>query len=578
VLTVSNVSKSFGDNLIFEDVSFVVNAGERVGLIGPNGCGKTTLLKIILGEIAPDSGSARLLQAGTRAGYLAQALEYAPDDTVGRVLKAAVAGLTEAEAALDEVAGHMATAQGAALERLMADYDRALEQFDRLGGYTVQARSDAVLDGLALRDLDQDTPVEILSGGQKTRLGLARLLLSHPDLLLLDEPTNHLDIDALEWLEAFLRDFAGAVLIVSHDRALLDRTATRILEIDPLTRALAEYAGNYSDYLEAKEREREKQWAAYKDQQEFVAHLQSTIAARKGYARSIELGTIDFAPRAIAKGIARRAVVQQRRLERLLESEERVDKPQRSWQMKIEFADAPPSGRDVLSLEGLAMGFGNRPIFSEVDLALLAGERVALVGPNGSGKTTLARLITGEMQPLAGRVRLGAGVKLGYYAQEQETLDPESTPFDLVRQVAAMDETGIRTFLHQFLFAGDEVFAPVGSLSFGERARLALARLVAQGCNFLLLDEPINHLDIPSRSRFEQALAAFEGTVLAIVHDRYFIERFATGLWSVEDGTIRAYTGLDQIQSGRLVGELQGAGPEPGSRIAGQNGGPPFAR
>ena len=197
------------------------------------------------------------------------------------------------------------------------------------------------------------------------------------------------------------------------------------------------------------------------------------------------------------------------------------------------------------------MGFGNRPLFSGVDLALHAGERVALVGPNGSGKTTLARLITSEMQPLAGRVRLGAGVKLGYYAQEQETLDPESTPFDLVRQVAAMDETGIRTFLHQFLFAGDEVFAPVGSLSFGERARLALARLVAQGCNFLLLDEPINHLDIPSRSHFEQALAAFEGTVLAIVHDRYFIERFATGLWSVEDGTIRAYTGLDQLQSGR---------------------------
>lgn len=551
MLAVSNVSKSFGDNLIFEDVSFVVNAGERVGLIGPNGCGKTTLLKIIVGELAPDSGSVRLLRTGARAGYLAQALEYAPDDTVGRVLKAAVAGLAEAEAALDEVAARMATARGADLERLMAEYDRALEQFERLGGYSVQARSNAVLDGLALRDLDQDTPVEILSGGQKTRLGLARLLLSHPDLLLLDEPTNHLDIDALEWLEGFLRGFPGAVLIVSHDRALLDRTATRILEIDPLTRRVAEYTGNYSDYVEAKEREREKQWAAYKDQQEFIARLQSTIAAKKGYARSIELGTIDFAPRAIAKGIARRAVVQQRRLERLLESEERVDKPQRSWQIKLEFAGAPPSGRDVLSLEGLAMGFGDRTLFAGVDLTLRAGERIALVGPNGSGKTTLARIITGEMQPLAGSVRLGAGVKMGYYAQEQETLDPESTPFDLVRQVAAMDETGIRTFLHQFLFAGAEAFAPVGSLSFGERARLALARLVAQGCNFLLLDEPINHLDIPSRSRFEQALAAFEGTVLAIVHDRYFIERFATGLWSVEDGTIRAYTGLDQLQSRR---------------------------
>ncbi len=551
VLAVSNVSKSFGDNLIFENVSFVLNAGDRVGLIGPNGSGKTTLLQIILGEMDPDSGSARLSRPETRAGYLAQALEYAPGDTVGQVLKEAVGGLHEAEAALDDIAARMGTAEGAALERLMSEYDRALEQFERLGGYSVQARSEAVLQGLALGDLDEDTLVGILSGGQKTRLGLARLLLSHQELLLLDEPTNHLDIDALEWLEGFLRAFPGAVIVVSHDRALLDRTVTRILELDPLTRTLVEYAGSYTDYIQAKEREREKQWAAYKEQQEFIARLQSTIAARKGYARSIELGTIDFAPRAIAKGIAHRAVIQQRRLERLLDSEERVDKPRRSWQMQLEFGDAPPSGQDVLLLEGLTMGFGDRLLFAGVDLALRAGERIALVGPNGSGKTTLARLINGEMQPVAGRVRLGAGVRLGYYAQEQETLDPESTPYDLVRQVAAMDETGTRTFLHQFLFAGDEAFARVGSLSFGERARLALARLVAQGCNFLLLDEPINHLDIPARSRFEQALAAFEGTVLAIVHDRYFIERFATGLWSVEGGTIQPYTGLEQLQPTR---------------------------
>jgi ATP-binding cassette, subfamily F, member 3 len=563
VLRVSNVSKSFGDNLIFENVSFVLNGGDRVGLIGPNGCGKTTLLKIILGEVAPDDGSARLSPTGARAGYLAQALVYALGETVGQVLQSAVAGLSEAEAALDDVAGRMATAHGPALERLMAEYDRALEQFERLGGYSLQARADAVLGGLALSDLNQDTPVEILSGGQKTRLGLARLLLSHPDLLLLDEPTNHLDIDALEWLEGFLRAFPGAVLIVSHDRALLDRTATRILELDPLTRTLAEYVGNYSDYIEAKEREREKQWAAYKEQQEFIAHLQSTIADRKGYARSIELGTIDFAPRAIAKGIARRAVVQQRRMERLLESEEHVDKPRRSWQMNLEFAASQSSGRDVLLLEGVSMGFDDRLLFAGVNLSLRAGERVALVGPNGSGKTTLARLIRGEIQPLAGRVRLGASVKLGYYAQEQEVLDPESTPYDLVRQVAAMGETEARTFLHQFLFAGDEAFARVGSLSFGERARLALARLVGQGCNFLLLDEPINHLDIPSRSRFEQALAAFDGTALAIVHDRYFIERFSTGLWSIEDSTIRAYTGLEQLQPAR-----RGVPPEPGATVS----------
>ena len=217
--------------------------------------------------------------------------------------------------------------------------------------------------------------------------------------------------------------------------------------------------------------------------------------------------------------------------------------------MKLQFADTPPSGRDVLVLEGVAMGFGEHELFRDVSLTIRAGERIALVGPNGSGKTTLARLLLGELAPLAGRLRLGAGVRVGYYAQEQEDLDPNSTPYDLIRAVAPLDQTETRSFLHYFLFAGDDVFVPVGSLSFGERARLALARLVAQGCNFLLLDEPINHLDIPSRTRFEQAMAAFQGTVLAIVHDRYFIDRFATGLWAVEGGTVRPYANLEEMRS-----------------------------
>jgi len=554
MLQVSNVSKSFGDNLLFEKVSFTVNAGERAGLIGPNGCGKTTLLKIIVGELPPDTGSAWLSPGDLRAGYLAQALEYEPGQTVGQMLKEAVAGLTEAERRLEELTARLAAAQGPALERLLAEYGRALEAFERLGGYGVEARSEAVLEGLDLRHVDQDTPVEILSGGQKTRLGLARLLLSGPDLLLLDEPTNHLDIEALEWLEGFLQGFRGAVIIVSHDRALLDRTVGTILELDPLARTVHAYPGNYGDYVEAKERERERHWAAYKEQQEFIAHLQSTLAAKKGYARSIEQGTIDFAPRKIAKGIARKAVVQQRRLERLLESEERIDRPGRTWQMKLEFLETPASGRDVLRLEGVAAGYDGQALLRDVDLTLRAGERIALVGANGTGKTTLARLVAGELDPLAGRVRLGAGVKLGYYAQEQEDLDPGSTPYETIREVAAMDETEARTFLHYFLFGGDEAFLPVGSLSFGERARLALARLVAQGCNFLLLDEPVNHLDIPSRSRFEQAMTAFEGTVLAIVHDRYFIERVATGLWAIEGGTVVTYPDLEAMRRVRQRG------------------------
>ncbi len=551
MLQVSNVSKSFGDNLIFEGVSFTVNRGERVGLVGPNGCGKTTLLKIVLAEIQPDTGSAWFSPSDVRVGYLAQALEYEPEQTVAEVIKAAIAGLTQAERRLESLSSQMAAAHGEELQRLMADYDRALEAFERLGGYDFEARVDAILDGLDLRHVDQATPVEILSGGQKTRLGLARLLVSGPDLLLLDEPTNHLDIEALEWLEEFLQSYDGAGLIVSHDRTFLDRTVGAILEMDPRTHTVTGYPGNYSDYVEAKEREHEKHWAAYKDQQEFIARLQGTIAAKKGYAQSIEVGTIDFGPRKIAKGIARKAVVQQRRLQRLLDSEERIDRPERSWQMKLEFVETPRTGRDVLYLENVSMGFGEHELFRDVNLTLRAGERVALVGPNGSGKTTLARLIQGELEPLAGAVRLGTGVRLGYYAQEQEDLDLESTAYELIRAVAPLNQTKARTFLHYFLFSGDEVFLPVGNLSFGERARLALARLVAQGCNFLVLDEPINHLDIPSRSRFEQAMAGYKGTVLAIVHDRYFIERFATGLWAIHGGTIRTYGDLEDMGRAR---------------------------
>ena len=549
MLQVSNVSKSFGDNLILDRVSFTVNPGERAGLIGANGCGKTTLLKIILGELQPDTGSARLSPAEVRVGYLAQALEYEPGQTVGQVMAAALAGLAEAERQMEALSAAMATAQGQDLQRLLGEYDGALATFERQGGYNFQSRVDAVLDGLDLRDLSQDTPVDILSGGQKTRLGLARLLLSNPDLLLLDEPTNHLDIEALEWLERFLQGFRGAVLIVSHDRTFLDRTVGAILELDLLTHTVTCYPGTYTDYAQTKQREWEKQWTAYKDQQAFITRLESTLTAKKNYARSIEAGTVDFATRKIAMRIAHRAVIQQRRLQRLLDSEERLDKPERTWQMKLQFADTPPSGRDVLVLEGVAMGFGQHDLFRDVSLTLRAGERIALVGPNSSGKTTLARLILGELAPLAGRVRLGTGVRVGYYAQEQEDLDPDSTPYDLIRTVAPLDQTESRSFLHYFLFAGDDVFVPVGSLSFGERARLALARLVAQGCNFLLLDEPINHLDIPSRTRFEQAMTAFEGTVLAIVHDRYFIDRFASGLWAVERGTVRSYANLEDMRS-----------------------------
>ncbi len=547
MLQVNNVHNAYGDNVILAGITLLVNHGDRVALIGPNGCGKTTLLRIILGKEPPDQGTVSFDPPGLRIGYLEQALIYPQEATVDEVMRGTLA---DPEQEIQRSAEQMAHASGEELERLMATYARALDRFEAGGGYSAGAQIDVVLAGLGLDIMGRDTPVDVLSGGQKTRLGLARLLLERPHLLLLDEPTNHLDIEALEWLEGFLAGYDGAILIVSHDRTFLDRTVSTILELDPLTHTVTPYPGNYTAYIEAKERRLEKQWASYKDQQDRIAQYQRAITGFETYARGIERGTIDFAPRKIAKGIARKATVQKRRLERLIESEKHVEKPKRTWQMKFDLVDTPPSSQDVLILEDLAMGYGDLALFHDVNLVLRAGERVVLTGPNGSGKTTLLRIVMSEIEPLHGRARLGPSVRVGYYAQEQEGLDDQADAFTEIRRVAPMGDTEARSFLHYFMFSGDDVFVPVGALSLGELARLALAKLVASGCNLLVLDEPINHLDIPSREQFEQGLSQFAGTILAVVHDRYFIQRFATRLWAVHGGTIHSYVDLEDMRRG----------------------------
>jgi len=531
MLAVHRISKSFGLSPILQDISFALGPGERLGLIGPNGGGKTTLLRILAGQEAPDAGHVARTPADLRVGYLPQGLTIDPQATLGDVLHAAAPDAGRLAVELGELAVRLAAEPGR--DDVQRAYDDVLQRLSR----SESGRAESVLSHLGLDGLPREQPVGQLSGGQKTRLALALVLLDEPDVLLLDEPTNHLDIAMLEWLEDWLADFPGAALIVSHDRTFLDRTVTRILDLDPTTQTVREYDGNYSDYLDQYLSARERQYSTWRHQEDEIRRMRADIVRTREQARHVEITTRPNQPgvRRIAKKVARKAASREKKLERYVADDERVERPERSWQMKLAFdtlADAH-IGRDVLTLEELAVGY-DRPLLSGLNLSIRAGQRVALTGPNGAGKTTLLRTIAGRVPPLAGRARLGASVQLGYMSQEQENLDPDATPLATILGVAAMTETEARSFLHYFLFEGDDALRPIAALSFGERSRLSLARLVAEGSTFLLLDEPINHLDIPSRARFEEALTSFPGTILAVVHDRYFIERFATDIWLVE--------------------------------------------
>ncbi|MHB8644736.1 MAG: ribosomal protection-like ABC-F family protein [Thermomicrobiales bacterium] len=544
MLTVTDIAKAYGDAPILDHISFTLNRGERVGLIGPNGVGKSTLLRIIAGQEAPDRGSVRLDPAA-RIGYLAQALQYEPDATIHTVVADALGPARTAVAAIEALGEAIATARGTAYEDAMAQYADALDRADRMDAYGVSARLAVVLAGLGLAHLAEETPVAILSGGQKTRLGLARLLLIQPDVLLLDEPTNHLDITVLRWLQTFVREYPGAALIVSHDRAFRDALVTSILELDGVTHTVTAYPGTYTDYAEERARRAAKLQDDYRRQQEQIRDVQANIRAVAGHAMRTERATQNDHLRRLSKKVARTAKVRERKLEKLLESEEKIERPTRQWHLKLDFGATPRGGQRVLTLEDISKQFDGHTLFTGVEAEIRHGERVALLGPNGSGKTTLLRIISGALAPDTGVARTGANVRPGNFAQEQEGLDPAESVLDAVRAVAPMAETEARNFLHFFLFAADAVFQPVGTFSYGERARLVLARLVLSGVNFLLLDEPLNHLDIPAREQFEAALENFNGTILAVVHDRYFVQRFAERIWALHDGKLSSYPDLD---------------------------------
>jgi ATP-binding cassette subfamily F protein 3 len=541
MLTVQNLSKSFGLNLVLSQIGFAVNAGERLALVGPNGCGKSTLIRIVMGLEKADAGVVRFAPSDLRMGYLPQGFEFDYDETVESYINRMEGDLPGLSERLEALA--MALGDDPDQPEVLEEYDDILMQI-QLASETA-GRGPGVLAALGLGDVPPETPAVILSGGQKTRLALAGALLSNPQLLVLDEPTNHLDIAMLEWLEDWLQGFQGAVVLVSHDRAFLDAVATRILEIDTFTHRGRIYEGNYRAYLEQKQAERDRHWEAYSDQLEEIGRLRAAAAHLRGIAQFRKGGKADtgdkfakgfFANRGL--GTVGRAKQVERRIEHLL-SDEKIEKPKQVWEMKIEWNTSGETGRDVVVCEDLAVGYDGQALLEEIGLVLRYGQRVALIGANGSGKTTLLRTIAGLLPPVRGKVRLGSGVRPGYMAQEQEGFDPRLNVLETIRKYTSFNETAEREFLSKFLFKQDDVFTTVGHLSYGERARLALACLAAQGCNLLLLDEPINHLDLSARSRFEQALKGFEGTILAVVHDRYFIQGFATAIWAVEgDGVV----------------------------------------
>ncbi len=539
MLTAQQISKYYGNKLVLDKISFCINRRDRFGLIGPNGCGKTTLLRILAGEEQADFGTVVYQPDNIQLGYIPQGYEFPQDLSFCEILRNISGNIEECERELSFLSQELA--QSPDRQDLQLAYDRTLQ---RLINARIQdeGRMPSLLKRFGLDHISDNFPVNALSGGQKTRLALLRVLFYGADFLLLDEPTNHLDMSMIEWLEEWLRAFQGGVLVVSHDREFLERSVNHIIAMDPVKHTIKIYAGSYSFYREQYQAEREKKHAMYQDQVAKINTMQKDILHMKNKALKVERSTTPRQPfvRGIAKRVARKAKSREKKLERFLASEDIIEKPQQSWKMKLDLSELPPTGKDVLLLEHLDVGYCvDAPLLKDLNLKVHVGQRIILTGLNGSGKTTLLRTIARQIDPLSGGIRYGSGVKTGLMAQEQRDIDPSLSALEIVQNVTGRNETSVRSFLHLFLFAGDDALRPARDLSYGERARLNLALLIAEGCNFLLMDEPTNHLDIPSREQFEEAIRVYEGTLLIVSHDRYFIDRIATQRWHIENHSIR---------------------------------------
>jgi ATP-binding cassette subfamily F protein 3 len=522
VLTANDLAKSFGPDEIFRDASFQVADREHVALVGVNGAGKSTLLRIIAGIETASEGEIAIAR-GARVAVLAQEPRFESQRTVRQEAQLAFDEALTALARMRELEIAMQSASGDILEQLFEEYERLSLHFEVAGGFDVEHRTEEVLMGLGFSSEQMDEPVRTLSGGQKTRIALAKALLADPDLLLLDEPTNHLDLGMLDWLEGFLSSWRGAFLVVSHDRYFLDRVTNRTLDLS--FGRLEDYPAPYGRYLLLRAERRARQLQEYEEQRELIARTEEFIRRYKAGQRSRE-----------AKG-------RQTRLDRL----ERLDRPQEHAALTLRVQPTIRSGRDVLTATPLRVGYfgtsGERALVSTPELRVERGDRVAIIGQNGSGKSTLLRTIVGELRPLSGRVGFGTNVKVGYYAQGHEGLPNDGSPLTILLGSQPMSEDAARTYLARFLFQGDDVYRPVSALSGGERSRLALARLLVEGSNLLILDEPTNHLDIQSRETLEEMLTAYDGTVVFVSHDRFFIDRVATRVWDIAEGTLVPYLG-----------------------------------
>lgn len=524
ILSAQHIAKSFGVNAVLRDVSLTVQQGDRIGLVGVNGCGKSTLMRILAGLDAQDGGEVSLVR-GLRVGYLAQQNMVTSGETVWNELQKVYEQVFAMEKKLRELEDEMAHAHTDAqrFAQLSADYDRLTQRFEEADGYSWKSMVSGVLNGLGFKPAQYDQCVDSLSGGEQTRLCLARLLLQKPDLLLLDEPTNHLDMETLQWLENYLAAYKGSVLVISHDRYFLDHVCTGIVEI--LMGSSEQYNGNYTRYIAQRQERFESRMRAYEIQQKEIERQQAIIARYRMFNREKSI---------------RAAESREKALDRM----EKLEKPVDERAIRFSFEARRRTGEDVLQLTEISKSFGEKHLFHDLTLRVRAGDRVALIGPNGVGKSTLIKIIVGEEQPDTGFIRYGSNVDIGYYDQHQGTLHADKTALDEIwDRFPQMEQSNVRGALGMFLFTGDDVFKPIHTLSGGEKGRVALTALMLRKDNLLLLDEPTNHLDMDSREVLEDALTDFGGTIITVSHDRYFINRIANRIIEMQPDGVTEYIG-----------------------------------